>query len=64
MLSPNPIQVERYLRGLDYPASKKDLIQYAENNKAPTIVLAMLNRLHDHLFNSLATVTKEAGRWH
>jgi len=64
MLSPNPIQVEKYLRGIDYPASKEDLIQYAENNKAPIIVLSMLNRLHDHLFNSLATVTKEVGRWH
>ena len=62
MLSPNPIQVEKYLRDHDYPASKRDLIRHAKCNKAPTIVIAMLNRLHDHLFNSLATVTKEAGR--
>jgi len=64
MLSPNPIQVEKYVINAQYPASKSELINCAENNQAPSIVLAMLNRLDEQIFPNVYAVSKLAGRWH
>lgn len=64
MASVNPVQIEKYLRGVDFPAGKNDVIQCAEDNEAPDEVLSALNRLGDYQYNSPVDITKEVGRWH
>jgi len=46
----NPIGVQKYLKGANYPARKEDLVMTARGNKAPREVLEALERLPgDHL---------------
>ncbi len=41
----NPDDAPQYLEGVDYPASKEDLISAAENNGAPEELVGMLGSL-------------------
>ena len=44
----NPIELQKYLKGADYPASKDDLVNTAEANGAPAeIVDALRNASQD-----------------
>jgi hypothetical protein len=41
----NPDDAPQYLEGVEYPASKEDLISAAENNDAPEDLVGMLGSL-------------------
>lgn len=41
----NPDDAPRYLEGVEYPASKEDLISAPENNDAPEGLVGMLGSL-------------------
>ena len=56
-----PILVQKYLKGLDYPATKQDLINYAKNNGADENVISMLQGLRTNKFNDPADVSKAMG---
>ncbi|HEX2969717.1 MAG TPA: DUF2795 domain-containing protein [Bacteroidales bacterium] len=56
-----PIQVQKYLKGMDYPAAKKDLIDKAKENKAPEEVITMLEQIKSNKFNDPAEVSKALG---
>ena len=43
----NPIQIQKFLKGVDYPASKSDLLRNAEREGADEDVRATLERLPD-----------------
>jgi hypothetical protein len=44
----NPIELQKYLKGVDYPASRDELVQAAESNGAPDeIVEALRNASQD-----------------
>src|SRR4051794_20689660 len=45
-------QVEKCLRGVEYPASKWDLIEYAEERRADEQVIAVLRRLPEYTYRS------------
>jgi hypothetical protein len=53
-----PIQVQKFLKGMEYPASKKDLIEQAKRNKADENVISMLEGMKATNFNSPADVSK------
>jgi hypothetical protein len=38
----NPIELQKHLKGADYPASKQDLIALAEDNEAPEEIVEAL----------------------
>ena len=38
----NPIELQRHLKGVSYPASKADLISAAEGNGAPDDIVSAL----------------------
>jgi hypothetical protein len=38
----NPIELQKHLKGVDYPASKDDLVATAESNGAPEELLNAL----------------------
>lgn len=43
----NPIDVQKYLKGVEYPASKTELMEAAQTNSAPEDVIAVLDALED-----------------
>ncbi|GAA5534887.1 DUF2795 domain-containing protein [Deinococcus aluminii] len=57
----NPIQLQKHLKGVDYPASKQDLVQAAERNGADENVRAALDRLPDNEYNKPSDVSKALG---
>ncbi len=49
--------VERYLRNANYPADKRDLMDYARRQNAPEDVVKALDRLPEQRFNSAMDVS-------
>jgi hypothetical protein len=41
----NPDDARQYLEGVDYPASKEEVVSAAESNGAPEIMIRMLGGL-------------------
>lgn len=57
----SPIEVQKALKGMDYPAKKKDLIEKARENSAPQEVMHVLENLPDKEFENAVDVSKEFG---
>lgn len=57
----SPIAVQKYLKGADYPATKEELANIAEENGASDEVLDMINELPDEEFESSKDVMKAYG---
>jgi hypothetical protein len=45
MSGPKPFEIQKYLAGLDYPLTKRNLLEKARENGAGEDVLAALERL-------------------
>ncbi|MCM2465378.1 photosystem reaction center subunit H [Methanoculleus sp. CWC-02] len=58
-LSAADLQV--YLKGMDYPAGRQDLITHARKNDAPEVVIVALERFGDRTYRSAADVSTEFG---
>jgi len=54
-------EVQRYLRGMDYPAGIREVISLAQKNGAPGDVLDILQRIRDREFRSATDVSKALG---
>lgn len=62
MAKANPISVQKYLKGVDYPATTEELIQYAEEQGADEEVLSMLEQLpEDEEFESPTDLSEALG---
>jgi hypothetical protein len=57
----NPIQMQKYLKGAHYPASKDDLVHLAQGNHAPDDVMEIIRTLPGDQFASTKDVTKALG---
>ncbi len=57
----NPIQVEKFLKGMDYPASKEDLLKKAEQQGADDNVLETLKMIPDQIYNSPKDLSRAIG---
>jgi hypothetical protein len=57
----NPVQVQKYLGGLDYPVSKEDLVRAAQEQGADTGTLQTLRSLPADQFNSPNDVSEAMG---
>lgn len=62
MAKVNPIQLQKHLKGMDYPASKQDLIQHAKKNGADDNVNSALEQLPDEEYETPAEVSKAIGQ--
>ncbi len=62
MVAVNPIQLQKYLKCLDYPASKADLITKAQQEGADENVRATLDKLPDDSFETPADVSQAVGK--
>ena len=61
MATVNPVQVQKFLGGLDYPASKQDLIKRAEQEGADEDVRSTLEQLPGQEYETPADVSKAIG---
>ena len=57
----NPIQVQKYLKGVDYPASKKALLDKAKSMGADENICASLEQLPDEDYQTPADVSQAFG---
>lgn len=55
-------KIQVYLKGIDYPVDKNELVDHAEENGAPDQVMDILRQLADKQYTSPADVEKEFGR--
>lgn len=58
----NPIQIQKFLKGVDYPASKAALIENAKNLGADENVCSSLEQLPDEDFQTPADVSQAFGQ--
>ncbi len=61
MAKVNPIQLQKHLKGMDYPASKQDLIEHAKQHGADENVRSTLEQLPDEEYETPADVSKAVG---
>ncbi len=59
MAEPNPIDVQRYLSGVDYPVFKSTLVDTAEEAGANDTVLSALEGLPEREYDSPTDVSSE-----
>ncbi len=62
MATVNPVQVQKFLSGIDYPASKEEILRTAEEQGADENVRRTLERLPDQKFNSPNDVSEAIGK--
>ena len=56
---PSPIDVQKALGGIDYPASKADIVRKAEDSGAGGAVLEALKNLPERQYDAPTDVSKE-----
>ncbi len=60
----SPANVATYLKGIDYPANKQDLLQHARQNGAEQDVVDVLERMPEQQYGNMADVRKGYGEAH
>jgi hypothetical protein len=57
----NPIELQKHLKGVDYPASRDDLVQTAESNGAPQDIIEALRSTNKDTFDGPTAVQQALG---
>jgi hypothetical protein len=52
----NPIELQKHLKGVDYPASKEDLASTAESNGAPDEIVSAIRNASQDSFDGPSAV--------
>jgi hypothetical protein len=55
---PNPIQMQKFLAGVDYPARRDELVSHAKSRGADEKVLDLLKRIPDREYQGPNAVSK------
>lgn len=58
----SPIQMQKFLKGSKYPASKDALVQRAQANQAPTDIIGKLKSLPGNQYETPASLMKALGQ--
>jgi hypothetical protein len=58
----NPIQLQKYLKGVNYPADKKNLVAHAKGRGADEDVMYTLEHLPDKKYDGPTGIAKEVGK--
>ena len=56
--APNPIQIQKFLGGMDYPVSKDTILQTAKKEGADQNVLDALGRIPDGEYDAPTAISK------
>src|SRR6202165_1755597 len=54
----SPVQVEKFLKGVDYPAKKEDLLKHAQQQGADQQVLEALKQLPDQTYGDQSALAR------
>ncbi len=55
----SPAQIRKFLKDVEYPVKKQDLIEQAKKNNASNEVLQDLNRIPDKEYTSAIDIDRE-----
>ena len=58
----NPIQAQRFLGGLDYPASKQQVVDHACGRDADEEIVSALEQIADREYDGPNAVSEELGK--
>lgn len=58
----SPVAVERYIKGIDFPAGEVELLEQARSNQAPEDVLHVIEQLPDQEYQTAVDVAKGVGQ--
>jgi hypothetical protein len=58
--APNPIQLQKHLGGIKYPASKADLVKAARERKADKEIIEALEAMPDQQYDGPDAVSRAA----
>jgi hypothetical protein len=61
-MTTSPIQVQKYLKGIDYPVDKKKIVQVARSQGADENVIRTLQSIPDRTYDGPNAISKELGR--
>jgi hypothetical protein len=61
MARANPVEVEKSLKGIDFPAKKEDLVKHAQQHGANQEVIETIKELPEEEFHTAVDVTKAIG---
>ncbi|BAY46371.1 hypothetical protein SAMD00079811_39810 [Scytonema sp. HK-05] len=61
MAKVNPIQLQKHLKGVDYPASKEQLIQHAQKQGADDNAISALQQIPDQEYETPTDVSAAVG---
>jgi hypothetical protein len=62
MSAVNPVQVQKFLGGIDYPATKDQILETARRRGADDNVMQALQQLPKREYNGPNAVSEELGR--
>ncbi len=62
--SPNPIEMQKYLGGMDYPASRDHIVAHAEDKGAAEEILSSLHGMPDRQYDGPDAVSSEFSAAH
>ena len=62
MAKANPIQVQKFLSGMDYPASKDEIVKHAKSKGADENIMDTLEQLPEEDYETPADVSKAIGK--
>lgn len=62
--TPNPVQIQKYLGGLDYPTDKQTILDKAREEGADQNVMEALEHLPDQEYGSPVAISREVGKLH
>ena len=58
----NPIQAQRFLGGLDYPARKQQVVDHARGRDADEEIVSALEQIADREYDGPNAVSEELGK--
>ena len=61
MAKVNPIQAQKFLSGMDYPAGKPEIVEHARGQGADQDVLEALEQISDREYDGPNAVSAELG---
>jgi len=59
---PTTAEAAEFLRGIDFPADKNKVVQYARDHKAPDNLLQILDKMPEAQYTSMADVFQGFGQ--
>jgi hypothetical protein len=62
MAKANPIQVQKFLSGMDYPASKDEIVEHAKSKGADENIMDTLEQLPEEDYETPADISKAIGK--